>query len=105
MSSPEPEIEACAVLLAKSFPVEDIWSLTTEDAHECGLETPENLVVIVRRGSEAHEIEQEANLLVQKELPDAQIGIHVFSIMAIERTPRPLLVKMALRHGEIILRA
>ena len=86
--------------LVKAFPVEDIWRLEAGAAPECGLERPQNLIVAVRDGEEAHRLEPQMRAL----LKDAAEDVHVFPLSAFERIPRPLLVKMALTHGESVYR-
>jgi hypothetical protein len=100
MTAIPPTVAASVDALVNAFPVEDIWYLEAGDAPECGLERPRNLIVAVRDGEEAHLIEPR----MRARLADAGEDVHVFPLAAFERIPRPLLVKMALTHGESVYR-
>ncbi|HRJ71592.1 MAG TPA: hypothetical protein PLS03_05170 [Terrimicrobiaceae bacterium] len=100
MTAIPSSVAASVEILVKAFPVEDIWYLEAGDAPECGLERPHNLIVAVRDGEEAHRLEP----AMRARLQDAAEDVHVFPLAAFERIPRPLLVKMALTHGESVFR-
>lgn len=86
--------------LTSQFPIEDIWLL---EAHgEDFLEAPQNLIVIVPENAEAHLLEKEMKTAVGFDGQSADL--FAFPLSAIERIPRPLMVKMALSRGQNIYR-
>lgn len=91
--------ERLATLIA-AFPVEDIWLLEAGAARECGLKKPVNLIMILPDGSEAHVVERGAIELIRARPEWNETDLFVFSLSALSRTPRPLLLKMALTSGE-----
>jgi len=102
MTATDPLIEDCVDVLVEAFPVEDIWLLEASDAKECELDDPLNLVIMVPDEEESHLIEHKAVELMQKTFPDFKVGIYVFPLSVLFRTPRPLMVKMALTSGKSI---
>lgn len=101
MKIPQPIADGVDVLLQK-FPVEDIWFFQADEAKECVLDKPQNLVVIVPDAAGAHVLDQKARELFRRQFGDGDIDVHVFPRSAVERVPRPLLVKMALTSGSNI---
>lgn len=86
--------------LTSKFPVEDVWLL---EAHgEDFLNAPLNLIVIVAESSEAHSLEKEMQSALG--LKAGEVDLFAFPLSAVERTPRPLMVKMALSRGRNIYR-
>jgi hypothetical protein len=88
--------------LIEAFAVEDIWLLEAGSARECGLTKPVNLIVIVPDGSEAHVVERAAIELIRARPQWNETDLFVFPLSGLSRTPRPLLLKMALTSGENI---
>ena len=86
--------------LTTKFPVEDIWLL---EAHgEDFLDAPQNLIVIVPDTSEAYRLEKEMKSALR--LDPKSVDLFAFPLSAVERIPRPLMVKMALTRGKNIYR-
>jgi hypothetical protein len=102
MNTMQDFVGDCVAALAKAFPVEDVWLLEAEAANECELDSPFNLVVIVPDDSEAHVLESAAVEMIRKRPEWSEIDVFVFPLSVITRTPRPLLVKMALTSGRNI---
>lgn len=89
--------------LLKAHPaIEDIWLLEANAAHECALDAPYNLIVISPDDQEAHKVEHAARQLVRSRFEGSGIDVFVFSLSTMTRTPRPLMLKMALTSGENI---
>ncbi len=81
--------------LTSKFPVEDVWLL---EAHgEDFLDAPLNLIVIVSEKAEAHRLEKDMKSKLS--LKPGEVDLFAFPLSAVERTPRPLMVKMALSRG------
>ena len=99
MSTMQDHAEDCVAALAKAFPIEDVWLLEAKAANECELDSPINLIVIVPDDSEAHVIESAAVRMIRTRPEWSEIDVFVFPLSVITRTPRPLLVKMALASG------
>jgi len=99
MSVTQATVDECVAALVAGFPIEDIWLLEPARAKECHLDKPVNLIVIVTEGSEAHLISAGIEDLIRKQADWSGIDVFVFSLSAITRIPRPLLVKMALSAG------
>lgn len=99
MKIPQPAAD-CAEALSKKFPVEDIWFFDASAAKECLLDKPLNLVVIVPEAAGAHVLDERARDWLRQQFGENDVDVHVFPRSAIERMPRPLLVKMALTCGE-----
>ncbi len=91
--------ERIAALIA-AFPIEDIWLLEAGAARECGLEKPVNFIVVVPDGSEPHTVESAAVELIRARPEWNGTDLFVFPLSAVSRTPRPLLLKMALISGK-----
>ena len=89
----------CVAALVETFPIEDVWLLEARAAKECELDSPINLIVIVTDDSEAHVIESAAIEMIRKRPEWSEIDVFAFPLSVITRTPRPLLVKMALTSG------
>jgi hypothetical protein len=92
----------CTKALVAAFPIEDVWLLEANAAKECGLKSPANLILIVRDDSQAHVVERAALEMIRKQPDWNGIDVFGFSLSAITRTPRPLLLKMALSSGRNI---
>ncbi len=86
--------------LTTKFPVEDIWLLEAQG--EDFLDAPQNLIVIVPDTREAHLLETEMKSALQ--LDPRSVDLFAFPLSAVERIPRPLMVKMALSRGRNIYR-
>ncbi|HEY5780201.1 MAG TPA: hypothetical protein VIT00_15775 [Terrimicrobiaceae bacterium] len=99
MNTIEDRLEEFLAALVRAFPIEDVWLLEAGKAKECALERPTNFIVIVPDGSDAHVIERAAADLILKRPEWSGIDVFVFPLSTITRTPRPLLVKMALTSG------
>ena len=99
MSVTQANVDECVSVLVAGFPIEDIWLLEPAKAKECHLDKPVNLIVIVPEGSEPHVISTGIEELIRKRPEWSEIELFVFSLSAITRIPRPLLVKMALSAG------
>jgi hypothetical protein len=99
MNTTQDVAEDCVAALAKAFPLEDVWLLEAKAANECELDSPINLIVIVPDDSEAHLIESAAVEMIRKKPEWSEIDVFAFPLSVITRTPRPLLVKMALTSG------
>lgn len=95
-------VDDCVAALVKAFPIEDIWLLARDAAHECELDCPQNLIVTVPDSQTAHEAEEEARKILSQQFAGTGIDAFVFPLSAIERIPRPLMVKMALTSGRRI---
>jgi hypothetical protein len=99
MNTTQDVAEDCVAALAKAFPLEDVWLLEAKAANECELDSPINLILIVPEESEAHVIESAAVEMIRKRPEWSEIDVFAFPLSVITRTPRPLLVKMALTSG------
>ena len=99
MNTMQDVAEDCVAALAKAFPLQDVWLLEAKAANECELDSPINLILIVPDESEAHVIESAAVEMIRKKPEWSEIDVFVFPLSVITRTPRPLLVKMALTSG------
>lgn len=97
-----PRVDDCVAVLVKAFPVEDIWLLERNAATECALDAEHNLIIVVPDSQAAHEVEVEVRKLLAQEFAGSGIDAFVFPLSAIDRIPRPLMVKMALTSGERI---
>ena len=86
--------------LTTRFPVEDIWLLEAQG--EDFLEASQNLIVIVPEDAEPHLLEKEMKATLGAD--GKSLDIFAFRLSAIERIPRPLMVKMALSRGQNIYR-
>jgi len=102
MNATVPHLDECVTALVKAFPVEDIWLLEREAANECELDAEHNLIVAVPDSQAAHKVEAEVQKLLAQQFAGAGIEAFVFPLSAIDRIPRPLMVKMALTSGERI---
>ena len=102
MSTTQEHADDCVAALAEAFPIEDVWLLEAKAAKECQLDTPINLFLIVPDDSEAHLIESAALEMVRKRPEWSEIDVFAFPLSVITRTPRPLVVKMALTSGRNI---
>lgn len=97
-------LDDCITALVKDFQVEDIWLLKSDAAKECRLDSLLNLIVIVPDAEDAHDVEKKARDLIQQCFGGEGMDVFVFPLSVITRTPRPLLIKMALTHGKNIYR-
>ena len=102
MNAIVPRVEDCVEVLVKAFPVEDIWLLERNAANACELDAEHNLIVVVPESEAAHKVEAEMQKLLAQEFAGSGIEAFVFPLSAIDRIPRPLMVKMALTSGERI---
>lgn len=100
MNAASSRFEQEIKILTTRFPVEDIWLLESHEEHF--LEAPQNLIVIVPETAEAHLLEGEMRAAVGFDGKSADL--FAFPVSAIERLPRPYLVKMALSHGRSLYR-
>lgn len=92
------QIDECVNALIGAFRVEDIWMLEASAYPDSDLD-PVTLIVIVPQDEAAHEIEAAATTYLRDICGANAPAVAVFNISAIERLPRPLLVKMALSKG------
>ena len=99
MNTMQDLADDCVAALVKAFPIEDVWLLEAKAANECELDSPINLIVIAPDDSEASVIESAAVEMIRKRPEWSEIDVFVFPLSVITRTPRPLLVKMALTSG------
>ena len=102
MKATAPLLADCVAVLVKAFSIEDIWLLERDAANECGLEAAHNLVVVVPDSEPAHKVEAEVRKILAQQFAGAGIDAFVFPLSAVERIPRPLMVKMALTSGQRI---
>ena len=100
MNTAKDDLDERLATLIAAFPVEDIWLLEVGSARECGLAKPVNLIVIIPDGSEAYVVECAAIELIRARPEWNETDLFVFPLSALSRTPRPLLLKMALTSGE-----
>ena len=99
MSVTHGKLDECVAALVAGFPIEEIWVLEPAKAKECHLDKPINLIAITTEGSEPHIISTAVEELIRTRSDWSDIDAFVFPVSAIMRTPRPLLVKMALSTG------
>jgi hypothetical protein len=92
----------CSKALVAALPIEDVWFLEASAARECGLKSPANLILVVPDDSQPHVVERAALDLIRKQPDWNAVDVFSFPVSAVSRTPRPLLLKMALSSGRII---
>jgi len=100
MNATAPRFEQEVKILKDSFPVEDIWLLEAQG--EDFLEASQNLIVIVPEDAESHLLEKKMQSALGTD--GKSLDVFAFPLSAIERIPRPLMVKMALSRGRNIYR-
>jgi len=100
-TAPHP-VEECVSALATAFPIEDIWLLERDAANECALDGEHNLIIVVPGSQNVAHTEAAVREVLRHQFKNSGIEAYVFPLSAVERIPRPLLVKMALTSGERI---
>lgn len=100
MNAKAPRFGQEVKTLTSTFPVEDIWLLEADG--EDFLEAPHNLIVIVPEDAGAHILEKKMKAALK--VDEKSLDLFAFPLSAIERIPRPLMVKMALSRGRNLYR-